>query len=91
MEVRNITAEKEIMSKIYKSPLPMFLVPVCPHAGGVGLCEMVQHLQIWDYISLSGEAENRMIEWVDHLHEHFTDPPTVRNGRYIAPEVFNFR
>jgi L-fuconate dehydratase len=62
-----------------------FGVPVCPHAGGVGLCEMVQHLQMWDYISLTGESENRMVEWVDHLHEHFTAPPVVRKGHYIAP------
>ncbi|CAG7835871.1 unnamed protein product [Allacma fusca] len=63
-----------------------FGIPVCPHAGGVGLCEMVQHLQIWDYISLTGEKQNRMIEWVDHLHEHFTSPPKVRRGHYIAPK-----
>lgn len=64
-------------------------VPVCPHAGGVGLCELVQHLQFWDYISLTGEKENRMIEWVDHLHEHFYNPPTARNAHYVAPTVIS--
>jgi L-fuconate dehydratase len=63
-----------------------FGIPVCPHAGGVGLCEMVQHLQIWDYISLTGEKQNRVIEWIDHLHEHFTSPPIVRRAHYIAPK-----
>jgi hypothetical protein len=63
------------------------IVPVCPHAGGVGLCEHVQHLQFWDYVSLTGEKENRMIEYVEHLHEHFYVPVVVRNGNYIAPTV----
>jgi len=62
-----------------------FGVPVCPHAGGVGLCEYVQHLSIFDYISVSGSLENRMCEYVDHLHEHFVDPCIVRNARYLAP------
>jgi len=62
-----------------------FGVPVCPHAGGVGLCEMVQHLAMFDYIAVSGGIENRFIEYVDHLHEHFTDPVRVRGGRYLAP------
>jgi L-fuconate dehydratase len=62
-----------------------FGVPVCPHAGGVGLCEMVQHLQIWDYISLTGDKTDRMIEWADHLHENFVSPPNVKNGHFIAP------
>ena len=52
-------------------------IPVCPHAGGVGLCEMVQHLQMFDYVALSGTTENRMIEYVDHLHEHFKNPPQM--------------
>jgi len=60
-------------------------VPVCPHAGGVGLCEYVQHLSIFDYIAVSGSLNGRRIEFVDHLHEHFADPAVVRNGRYIAP------
>ena len=51
-----------------------FGVPVCPHAGGVGLCEYVQHLSLIDYISVSASLENRMIEYADHLHEHFLDP-----------------
>jgi len=62
-----------------------FGVPVCPHAGGVGLCEYVQHLSMFDYISVSGTMEGRVIEYVDHLHEHFEDPVEVRTGRYMAP------
>ena len=56
-------------------------VPVCPHAGGVGLCEMVQHLQVWDYIALSGTSDKRMIEYVGHLHEHFVHPPNLGKAR----------
>src|SRR5437773_7202674 len=63
-----------------------FGVPVCPHAGGVGLCEYVQHLAIFDYIAVSGSLENRVCEFVDHLHEHFVDPVRVERGRYRAPE-----
>ena len=62
-----------------------FGVPVCPHAGGVGLCEYVQHLSIFDYIAVSGSLEGRRIEFVDHLHEHFVDPVAIENGRYLAP------
>ena len=62
-----------------------FGVPVCPHAGGVGLCEYVQHLSMFDYVAVSGTMERRVIEYVDHLHEHFEDPVVVRRGRYIAP------
>jgi L-fuconate dehydratase len=62
-----------------------FGVPVCPHAGGVGLCEMVQHLAMFDYVALSGTLQNRFIEFVDHLHEHFEVPAVVRDGRYLAP------
>jgi len=61
-------------------------IPVCPHAGGVGLCEYVQHLSMIDYIAISGSMENRVIEYVDHLHEHFLDPVRVENGRYLPPE-----
>jgi L-fuconate dehydratase len=60
-------------------------VPVCPHAGGVGLCEYVQHLSMFDYVCVSGSLENRIIEYVDHLHEHFLDPVVVRDGRYMPP------
>jgi L-fuconate dehydratase len=60
-------------------------VPVCPHAGGVGLCEMVQHLALFDYVALSGTQQGRAVEFVDHLHEHFVDPAVVRDGRYVAP------
>jgi L-fuconate dehydratase len=62
-----------------------FGVPVCPHAGGVGLCEVVQHLSMFDYLAVSGSWEGRRIEYVDHLHEHFTDPVVIGNGRYRAP------
>jgi L-fuconate dehydratase len=62
-----------------------FDVPICPHAGGVGLCEYVQHLAMFDYIAVSGTLENRVVEWVDHLHEHFRDPAVVAAGRYLAP------
>lgn len=62
-----------------------FGVRVCPHAGGVGLCEHVQHLGIFDYLRVSGSMEGRVIEFVDHLHEHFVDPVVVENGCYRAP------
>lgn len=64
-----------------------FGVPVCPHAGGVGLCEHVQHLSIFDFVCVSGETDGRMTEYVDHLHEHFVDPVRVRRGAYLAPEA----
>jgi L-fuconate dehydratase len=64
-----------------------FGVPVCPHAGGVGLCEYVQHLAIFDYIAVSGSLDNRTCEFVDHLHEHFVHPATVTRGRYVAPSA----
>ena len=64
-----------------------FGVPVCPHAGGVGLCEYVQHLSIFDYICVSGSHEGRVTEFVDHLHEHFIDPCVIKNARYIAPKM----
>jgi L-fuconate dehydratase len=62
-----------------------FGIPVCPHAGGVGLCEYVQHLAIFDYLCVSDSLENRIVEYVDHLHEHFLDPVVLRNGRYVVP------
>jgi L-fuconate dehydratase len=64
-----------------------FGVPVCPHAGGVGLCEMVQHLAMFDFIAVSGTMTDRVLEYVDHLHEHFTDPVRVSRGRYLAPSA----
>jgi len=60
-------------------------VPVCPHAGGVGLCEYVQHISLFDYIAVSGSLEGRILEYVDHLHEHFEHPVVIRNGRYQVP------
>ncbi|MGN6327162.1 L-fuconate dehydratase [Pseudolysinimonas sp.] len=62
-----------------------FGVPVCPHAGGVGLCELVQHLSIFDYVAVSGSLDDRVTEFVDHLHEHFVDPCIVRDGAYVLP------
>jgi L-fuconate dehydratase len=62
-----------------------FGVPVCPHAGGVGLCELVQHLSVIDYVVVSGELEGRVTEYVDHLHEHFEDPCLVRDAAYRLP------
>jgi L-fuconate dehydratase len=62
-----------------------FGVPVCPHAGGVGLCELVQHLSMFDYIGISGTMEGRVAEFVDHLHEHFVDPCVVTRARYMVP------
>jgi L-fuconate dehydratase len=62
-----------------------FGVPVCPHAGGVGLCEYVQHLSIFDYICVSASLEDRVLEYVDHLHEHFLDPVIIADGRYMPP------
>jgi L-fuconate dehydratase len=64
-----------------------FGIPVCPHAGGVGLCEHVQHLSIFDYICVSASLENRQLEYVDHLHEHFLDPVRIQDGRYMPPSL----
>ena len=62
-----------------------FGIPVCPHAGGVGLCEYVQHLALFDYIAVSASLENRLTEYSDHLHEHMVDPVNMQNGRYMPP------
>jgi L-fuconate dehydratase len=67
-----------------------FGVPVCPHAGGVGLCELVQHLAMFDYVAVSGTTTDRVIEYVDHLHEHFLDPVVIERGRYRAPTAPGF-
>ena len=64
-----------------------FETPVCPHAGGVGLCELVQHFSFFDYAAITGTMEDRVIEYVDHLHEHFTEPAVVSHGRYQAPKL----
>jgi L-fuconate dehydratase len=64
--------------------------PVCPHAGGIGLCEYGQHVSLIDYICVSGSVENRMLEFADHLHEHFLDPIVIRAGRYMPPTVPGF-
>jgi L-fuconate dehydratase len=62
-----------------------FGVPVCPHAGGVGLCELVQHLAMIDYICVSASLDHRVLEYVDHLHEHFVEPVIIRAGHYMPP------
>jgi L-fuconate dehydratase len=67
-----------------------FGVPVCPHAGGVGLCELVQHLAMFDFAAVSASSTDRVLEYVDHLHEHFTDPVRVTGGRYLAPTAPGF-
>ncbi|MFF3611989.1 enolase C-terminal domain-like protein [Streptomyces sp. NPDC002580] len=67
-----------------------FGVPVCPHAGGVGLCELVQHLAMFDFVALSGTTDDRVIEYVDHLHGHFTEPVVIRDGHYTAPTAPGF-
>jgi L-fuconate dehydratase len=61
-------------------------IPVCPHGGGVGLCEHTQHLSAIDYICISGSLENRYVEYVDHLHEHFDDPIRMKGDRFLLPE-----
>ncbi|MEV0479356.1 L-fuconate dehydratase [Streptomyces sp. NPDC050508] len=67
-----------------------FGIPVCPHAGGVGLCELVQHLSMFDYLAVSGTTDDRVIEYVDHLHDHFLDPVVIREGHYMAPTTPGF-
>lgn len=67
-----------------------FGVPVCPHAGGVGLCELVQHLSVVDYVAVSGRLDGRMIEYVDHLHEHFLDPVVIERGAYRVPTAAGY-
>ena len=62
-------------------------VPVCQHAGGVGLCEHVQHFALFDYIAVSADLTDRVIEYVDHLHDHFVCPVVMRNARYVPPEA----
>ncbi|WP_330466507.1 L-fuconate dehydratase [Micromonospora zamorensis] len=65
-------------------------VPVCPHAGGVGLCELVQHLSMFDFVAVSGSTRDRVVEYVDHLHEHFVDPVVISDGHYVAPTAPGF-
>ena len=67
-----------------------FRVPVCPHAGGVGLCELVQHLSIFDYVAVSASLDGRVTEFVDHLHEHFVDPCIVVDGAYRLPSAAGY-
>jgi L-fuconate dehydratase len=65
-------------------------LPVCPHAGGVGLCEYVQHLAMIDYVCIAGTREGRVVEYVDHLHEHFVDPCVIRDAAYLPPQAPGF-
>ncbi|WP_433261240.1 enolase C-terminal domain-like protein [Micromonospora vinacea] len=65
-------------------------VPVCPHAGGVGLCELVQHLSMFDFVAVSGSIRDRVVEYVDHLHEHFLDPVVIKDGHYVVPSTPGF-
>jgi L-fuconate dehydratase len=65
-------------------------LPVCPHAGGVGLCEYVQHLSMIDYLCIAGTREGRVIEYVDHLHEHFVAPCVIQNAAYMPPQAAGF-
>jgi L-fuconate dehydratase len=67
-----------------------FGVPVCPHAGGLGLCEYVQHVALIDYVCVSGSLARHAVEFADHLHEHFLDPVSVRNGHYLPPTAPGF-
>jgi L-fuconate dehydratase len=67
-----------------------FDVPVCPHAGGVGLCELVQHLAIFDYVAVAATLEGRVTEYVDHLHEHFVEPCVIRDGAYVLPTAAGY-
>jgi L-fuconate dehydratase len=67
-----------------------FGIPVCPHAGGVGLCEYAQHVSIFDFLCVSGTTEGRVLEYVDHLHEHFVDPVRMRGNRYLAPAAAGY-
>lgn len=67
-----------------------FGIPLCPHSGGVGLCEYVQHLAIFDYVAVSANLENRALEYVDHLHEHFLHPAQIRRGRYVVPRAAGY-
>ena len=62
-----------------------FNIKVCPHAGGVGLCEYVQHISMFDFTRISNSTEGKVLEYIDHLHEHFVDPVVVKNGFYQAP------
>jgi len=64
-----------------------FSVPICPHAGGVGLCEYAQHLSMFDFVAVGASLEDRYCEFVDHLHQHFVDPVRVVGGRYLAPSA----
>ena len=75
---------------LMKTVLVFHKFVVFPHAGGVGLCEYVQHLSMIDYIAISGSLENRVLEYVDHLHEHFKNPVEIKEGHYVAPSAYGY-
>ena len=78
--------QNRVMYKQYEYLLAKkFGVKVCPHAGGVGLCEAISQLAMFDYVSVSGEMEDRVVEYVDNQHEYFVHPTVIKNGRYVAP------
>jgi len=83
LDAARLGSVNEVLAVYFMADL--FGVPVCPHAGGVGLCELVQHLSIFDYLAVSGTLDGRVTEYVDHLHEHFVDPCVVADGAYRLP------
>ena len=83
IDSRRLGSVNEILTNLLKAT--KFNIPVCPRDVGMGLCEYVQHLAMVDYIYISGSLENRVLEYVDHLHEHFTAPAMIRNGHYQVP------
>ena len=83
LDAARLASVNEILAVYFMAE--KFGVPVCPHAGGVGLCELVQHLSIFDFVCVSATLDNRVTEFVDHLHEHFADPCVVENGSYVLP------
>lgn len=80
---RHVTSDSEALAVMLMAA--KYDLPVCPHAGGVGLCEYVQHLSMIDYLCIAGTREGRVIEYVDHLHEHFETPCVIRNAAYMPP------
>jgi L-fuconate dehydratase len=84
---RTVTSDSQLRWIGPEKGVIQFGVPVCPHAGGVGLNEYVQHLSLFDYIAVSGSLEGRYLEFVDQLHEHFLDPVLIENARNLPPTV----
>ena len=84
LDAARLGSVNEVLSVYFMAK--KFDIPVCPHAGGVGLCELVQHLSVFDYVAVSGSLKGRVTEYIDHLHEHFVEPCIVENGVYVLPE-----